>query len=122
MDGFCRKKRAASANSRAGIFLLDRLQACDKHRKIPSRRFGPAQADATTRWKWRRKPLKKLVSAMEMARSSSAHGEEKDDRIEATKGEVLPPNALKSRDDWCFRSLAPACAVPTDRDLLSASR
>jgi hypothetical protein len=70
---------------------------------MPSRRFGPAQADATTRWKWRRKPLKKLISAMEMARSSSAHGEEKDDRIEATKGEgrkgeVLPPNALKSRD------------------------
>jgi hypothetical protein len=31
--------------------------------------FGPAEADAMTRWKWRRKLLGRLISAMEMARS-----------------------------------------------------
>jgi hypothetical protein len=49
------------------FFLLDRLQASDKERKIPSRRFGPAEAHAMTRWKWRRKLLERLISAMEMA-------------------------------------------------------
>jgi hypothetical protein len=31
--------------------------------------FGPAEADAMTRSKWRRKLLERLISAMEMARS-----------------------------------------------------
>jgi hypothetical protein len=48
-----------------------------------------------TRWKWRRKLLERLILAMEMARSSSADVES---RIEAKKGQVLAPNALKSRD------------------------
>jgi hypothetical protein len=45
------------------------MQAFDKKRKIPSRRLGPADADSMTRWKWRRKLLERLSSAMEMARS-----------------------------------------------------
>jgi hypothetical protein len=59
------------------FFLLDRLQALDwqRLRKAKGREmaikevFGPAEADATTRWKWRRKLLERLISEMEMARS-----------------------------------------------------
>jgi hypothetical protein len=29
--------------------------------KILSKRFGPAQGDAMTRWKWRRKLLERLI-------------------------------------------------------------
>jgi hypothetical protein len=59
-----REREFAGAN-----FLLDGLQVFDKIMKIPSRRFGSAQADAMPRWKWRRKLLERLISAMEVARS-----------------------------------------------------
>jgi hypothetical protein len=59
------------------------------------KRFGRAEADAMTGWKWRRKLLERLISAMEMA--------------------LFEAGGLESRDSG---SLPLANAVPTDRDLL----
>jgi hypothetical protein len=67
----CREDRGRERQPGARIFLLDRLQAFDKKKKIPSGRFGPAEAGAVTRWKWRRKLLERLNSAMEMALSEA---------------------------------------------------
>ena len=54
---------------------------------------GAAAAGAMARWKWRRKPLKRLILAMEMARSEFRGRRMKD---EATKGR-LPGNGAASR-------------------------
>ena len=69
-----REDRAASASWGRKFFLLDRLQALGnaaqgKGREMALKEvFGPAEADAMTRWKWRRKLLERMISAMEMAR------------------------------------------------------
>ncbi len=54
------------------------------------------------RWKWRRKSLKKLIPAMEMAQSGSADVDEGTTGIDATKGQ----------------SLAKTASVPPKRDTL----
>jgi hypothetical protein len=69
MSGLCRGIGPRARACGREFFLLDRLEAFDKERKMPSRRFGLAEAGAMTRWKWRRKLLERLISAMEMARS-----------------------------------------------------
>ncbi len=57
----CREDRGRERELGREFFLLDPMQAFDKERKMPSMRFGPAEADAMTRWKWRRKLLERLI-------------------------------------------------------------
>jgi len=102
-NGLCRDDQATSASLWARTsshLLLDRPQAIDKKKKIPSRSLVLLKSDAMTRWKRRRKLLEKTKFGDGNGAIRVGGCRIKHDRIVTTKGQVffvLAPDALKGR-------------------------